>query len=218
MQVGPPVDGGPATAPPAAPIDGRFVRLEPTAEAHAAGLYDRSHASPEDAAIWTYMPYGPFADAAEMTAWVATCVGSTDPLFFTVVDLASGAPAGMASLLNIDTRMRHLELGHIWYVRDAQRGRANTETAYLFLRAAFDAWGYRRAEWKCDALNERSRGAAARLGFTFEGIFRQHMIVKGRNRDTAWFSMLDTEWPARREAIERWLHSPEGTALARPDA
>jgi len=218
VEVGPQVGGGPATVPPAAPIEGRFVRLEPTAASHAAGLYERSHASPDDAAIWTYMPYGPFADADEMSAWVATCVGSTDPLFFTVVDRATGAPVGMASLLNIDTRMRHLELGHIWYARDAQRGRANTETAYLFLRAAFDGWGYRRAEWKCDALNARSRTAAERLGFTFEGVFRQHMIVKGRNRDTAWFSMLDTEWPPRREAFERWLDSPEGTALARPDA
>jgi RimJ/RimL family protein N-acetyltransferase len=107
--------------------------------------------------------------------------------------------------------MRRLELGHIWYVPDAQRGRANTETAYLLLRQAFDVWGYRRAEWKCDALNERSRAAALRLGFTFEGVFRQHMIVKGRNRDTAWFAMLDADWPSRRAAMETWLDAEPGS-------
>jgi len=214
-EVGPPVAGGPATAPPAVPLDGRFVRLEPVAASHAAGLFVRSHAVPDDTAIWTYMPYGPFADADEMARWVAMCVGSTDPLFFAIVERATGEPAGMASLLNVDTAMRRLELGHIWYVRDAQRGRANTETVYLLLRAAFDVWGYRRAEWKCDALNVRSRAAAERLGFTFEGVFRQHMIVKGRNRDTVWFAMLDGEWPARRAAMERWLDAEPGTRLER---
>src|SRR5262245_18114987 len=109
MEVGPPVDGGPATAPPAEPLEGRFVRLEPTTASHAGGLYARSHRSPEDAGIWTYMPYGPFADADEMAGWVATCVGSTDPMFFTVVERGSRDPVGMASLLNIDPRMRHLE-------------------------------------------------------------------------------------------------------------
>jgi len=214
-EVGPPVDGGPATTPPAVAIEGRHVRMEPIAPSHAPGLYARSHAAPEDAAIWTYMPYGPFADAGEMARWVTTCVGSSDPLFFAIVERASGAPVGMASLLNVDTAMRRLELGHIWYARDAQRGRANTETAYLLLREAFDVWGYRRAEWKCDALNARSRAAAERLGFTFEGVFRQHMIVKGRNRDTAWFAMLDGEWPRRRAAMEDWLEAEPGTPLAR---
>ena len=120
-----------------------------------------------------------------------------------MIDLATGDPVGVVSYLNIVAPDRRIELGHIWYVPAAQRGRANTETAYLLMRQAFDELGYRRVEWKCDALNARSRAAAERLGFTFEGVFRQHMIVKGRNRDTAWFSMTDTEWPARRAAIER---------------
>ena len=117
----------------------------------------------------------------------------------------------MASFLNIDPAMRHVELGHIWYGPAAQRTRANTEAAYLMLRESFEALGYRRVEWKCDRLNARSRAAALRLGFTHEGTFRQHMIVKGRNRDTAWFAMLDREWPAVRAAIERWLVAEPGT-------
>lgn len=210
-EIGAPVDGGPATPPPPVAIEGRSVRLEPVAPSHAAALFERSHREPEDAAIWTYMPYGPFADADEMAGWIGSIEGSTDPLFFVVLDRAGGGPVGMASLLNIDTAMRRLELGHIWYVRSAQRGRANTEAVFLLLRLAFETWGYRRAEWKCDALNARSRAAAERLGFTFEGVFRSHMIVKGRNRDTAWFSMLVEEWPARRRAMQRWLDAEPGT-------
>ena len=132
-----------------------------------------------------------------------------------MVDRDTAEPVGVVSLMSIDPAMRRLELGNIWYVRSAQRGRANTEAAYLLLREAFGSWGYRRAEWKCDALNARSRAAAERLGFTFEGIFRSHMIVKGRNRDTAWFSMLAEEWPARRAAMERWLDAEPGTVSLR---
>jgi RimJ/RimL family protein N-acetyltransferase len=210
--VGDLVDGGPAARPVRAPIDGRFVRLEPLdPDAHAAGLYERSHGSPDDDAIWTYLAYGPFDGLAEMRRWLVANAASTDPLFFTVVETGSGAPVGVVSLMNIDTAMRRLELGHIWYVRRAQRGRANTEAVFLLLREAFDSWGYRRAEWKCDALNVRSRAAAERLGFAFEGVFRSHMIVKGRNRDTAWFSMLVEEWPARRRAMQRWLEAEPGS-------
>jgi RimJ/RimL family protein N-acetyltransferase len=215
--VGDRVDGGPARPPPPAAIEGRYVRLEPIdPDAHAVALYQRSHASPEDEAIWTYMTYGPFGGLEEMRAWLVAIAASTDPLFFSVVELSSQEPVGVVSLMNIDAPMQRLELGHIWYVRRAQRGRANTEAAYLLLREAFGTWGYRRVEWKCDSLNARSRAAAVRLGFTFEGVFRSHMIVKGRNRDTAWFSMLAGEWPARRAAIERWLDAPPGTlSLAR---
>ncbi|HWC71383.1 MAG TPA: GNAT family protein [Actinomycetota bacterium] len=210
--VGPVVEGGPAMRPVRAAIEGRFVRLEPLdADAHVVGLYERSHAAPEDDAIWTYMTYGPFDGLDEMRDWLRANAGSTDPLFFTVVEVGSGEPVGVVSLMNIDTEMRRLELGHIWYVRRAQRGRANTESAFLLLRQAFDRWGYRRAEWKCDALNARSRAAAQRLGFTFEGVFRSHMVVKGRNRDTAWFSMLVEEWPARRAAMQRWLDAEPGS-------
>jgi RimJ/RimL family protein N-acetyltransferase len=211
LPVGEPVDGGPAQAPPPAAIDGRFVRLEPLdPDAHALPLYERSHASAEDASIWTYLMYGPFDGLEEMRGWITANAASTDPLFFAVVERDAG-PAGVVSLMNIDPAMRRLELGHIWYVRSAQRGRANTEAVFLLLRLAFETWGYRRAEWKCDALNARSRAAAERLGFTFEGVFRSHMIVKGRNRDTAWFSMLVEEWPARRRAMQRWLDAEPGT-------
>ena len=211
LPVGEPVDGGPAQVPPAETIDGRFVRLEPLdPDVHAVALYERSHASAEDAAIWTYLTYGPFDGLDEMRGWITANAASTDPLFFAVVEPGAGA-AGVVSLMNIDPAMRRLELGHIWYVRSAQRGRANTEAAFLLLRLAFESWGYRRAEWKCDALNARSRAAAERLGFTFEGVFRSHMIVKGRNRDTAWFSMLAEEWPARRRAMQRWLDAEPGT-------
>ena len=216
QSVGERVEGGPASVPAAEVIEGRFVRLEPLdPDAHAAALYERSHASPDDEAIWTYMTYGPFDDFEQMRAWLAASASSSDPLFFTVVELATDAPAGVVSLMNIDAAMRRLELGHIWYVRSAQRGRANTEAVFLLLREAFERWGYRRAEWKCDSLNARSRAAAERLGFTFEGVFRSHMIVKGRNRDTAWFSMLDTDWPSRRGAMQRWLDAEPGTGSLR---
>lgn len=214
--VGEPVGGGPAARPVAGTIEGRFVRLEPLdAEAHAPGLYERSHATAEDEEIWTYMTYGPFDGLEEMRAWLVAGAASTDPLFFTVVDRDAAEPIGVVSLMSIDRAMRRLELGNIWYVRSAQRGRANTEAAYLLLREAFGTWRYRRAEWKCDALNAHSRAAAERLGFTFEGIFRSHMIVKGRNRDTAWFSMLAEEWPVRRAAMERWLEAEPGTVSLR---
>ena len=214
--VGEPVGGGPAARPVAGTIEGRFVRLEPLdAEAHAPGLYERSHATAEDEEIWTYMTYGPFDGLEEMRAWLVAGAASTDPLFFTVVDRDAAEPIGVVSLMSIDRAMRRLELGNIWYVRSAQRGRANTEAAYLLLREAFGTWGYRRAEWKCDALNAHSRAAAERLGFTFEGIFRSHMIVKGRSRDTAWFSMLAEEWPVRRAAMERWLEAEPGTVSLR---
>jgi RimJ/RimL family protein N-acetyltransferase len=148
---------------------------------------------------------GPFDDEAEMRAWLEGIAWSDDPRFFTVIDLTTDRAVGVVSYLNIVSSDRRIELGHIWYVPAAQRGRANTETAYLLMRRAFDDLGYRRVEWKCDALNARSRAAAERLGFTFEGVFRQHLIVKGRNRDTAWFSITDAEWPTRRAAIESWL-------------
>ena len=149
------------------------------------------------------MPYGPFADADEMRGWLGAIAGSDDPLFLAVT--GPHGPCGMASFLNADTAMRHVEIGHIWYAPSAQRTEANTEVAFLMLEEAFERLGHRRVEWKCDALNERSRTAALRLGFTFEGVFRQHMVIKGRNRDTAWFAMLDHEWPSAREAFQGWL-------------
>jgi RimJ/RimL family protein N-acetyltransferase len=189
--------------PPRTVLEGSFVSLEPIdPERHAEALFAAGHGSPPAEALWTYMPYGPFEDEAAMRAWLETLPGSEDPLFFAVV--RDGSAVGMTSFLNIDTAMRRLELGHIWFGPSAQRTEANTESAFLMLGWAFAA-GYRRAEWKCDALNARSRAAAERLGFTFEGVFRRHMIVKGRNRDTAWFSIVDVEWPAVRARLGSWL-------------
>ena len=193
--------------PRRAPYEGRYVRLEPVdAEGDAPALYACSHGDPAAERLWTYLPYGPFARVADMEAWLRKCAASADTLFLTVHDLAGGRPVGMAAFLNVVPDALRLELGHIWYGPAAQRTRANTEAAYLMLREAFDHLGYRRAEWKCDSLNERSRAAALRLGFRYEGTFRQHMVRKGRNRDTAWFSMLDGEWPTVRADIERWLY------------
>ena len=205
--VGEPVGTTPAKRPARSPLEGRFVTLVPVdPEAHAHGLFACSHDGSDEAArMWTYLAYGPWPDETAMRTWLELLPLSEDPLFLTVIDRATGDPVGIVTFMSVDPAMRHLELGNIWYSPRAQRTRANTESVYLMLREAFDVLGNRRVEWKCDALNVRSRAAAERLGFTFEGIFRQHMIIKGRNRDTAWYSMLDHEWPAVRANVERWL-------------
>ena len=213
LPLGEPVDTAPARPPRRKERNGRYVGLRPVdPEADAAPLFAVTNGHPE---VWTYLGYGPFADEPEMRSWIATLVSSEDPLFLTVVDLATDSPVGVVSYMNTDIGMRHLELGNIWYAPVAQRTRANTETLFLMLEEAFEDLGYRRVEWKCDALNARSRAAALRLGFTFEGVFRQHMIVKGRNRDTAWYSMLDKEWPNVRANMRRWLESEPGTVSLR---
>ena len=207
LTVGEPVDARPARPPVRRPLAGRYVTVRPLHPTADVGpLWDASHdGSAEASRLWTYM-YEPFADRAAMGEWLQACAVSDDPLFMTVVS-DQGGPVGMAAFLNFETVHRRIEIGHIWYAPSAQRTEANTETAYLMMREAFDALGYRRVEWKCDALNERSRAAALRLGFTFEGVFRKHMIVRGRSRDSAWFSLLEDEWPAARLALERWLGS-----------
>ena len=205
LPVGEPVPDLEVARPPRTALVGSFVTLEPIDPSrHAEGLFEAGHGSAAAGALWTYMPYGPFADVGAMRAWLDTLPASTDPMFFAVV--RDGSPVGMTSYLNIDPTMRRLELGHIWFGPRAQRTEANTESAFLMLDRAFED-GYRRAEWKCDAYNARSRAAAERLGFTFEGVFRRHMIVKGRNRDTAWFSIVDAEWPAVRERLASWLEA-----------
>ena len=204
--VGDPVGTAPARRPAREPLKGRYVSLVPVDPVrHTPGLFASAHdGSAEAGRMWTYLPYGPWPDEDAMRSWVEGLPASDDPLFFTVVE-STGDPVGVTTFMNIDPTMRHLELGNIWYSPRAQGTRANTESTYLMLRSAFDALGYRRVEWKCDALNARSRAAALRLGFSFEGIFRQHMIINGRNRDTAWFAMLDHEWPAVKANMERWL-------------
>ncbi len=196
------------------PLQGSAVTVRPLAPADDLdALYAASHGDPETEALWAWMPYGPFADRDAMGEWLENCATSTDPAFRAVIHRASGRPVGMVSYLNIEPDHRRLELGHIWYAPSVQRTRANTEAIRLLLGEAFDHLGCRRVEWKCNALNTRSRAAALRLGFRFEGIFRQHMIVKGRNRDTAWFALVDRDWPAARDHMERWL-AADGSGLS----
>ena len=187
--------------------EGKFITLSPVnPQTDVVELYKCSHGSDTKERIWTYMSYGPFDSTHSMQVWLEEGAGSQDPLFFTVHHLESKQRVGMVSFLNIVAEMRRLELGHLWYSPDSQRSNVNTEAIYLMLCEAFDRLEYRRVEWKCDSLNERSRAAALRLGFKFEGIFRQHIIVKGRNRDTAWYSMLDSEWSDIKKNMKMWLY------------
>jgi RimJ/RimL family protein N-acetyltransferase len=170
--------------------------VDPAAD--APELYAGSHGSPEREAIWSYLGYGPFPEVAAMRRHLEACAVSTDPSYYCVVDRGSGRRLGITSYLRIAPEHRCVEIGHIWYIPEAQRTHVNTEACLLLLSHAFDTLGYRRVEWKCDAANQRSHQAALRLGFRYEGTFRQHRIVKGRNRDTAWFAILDGDWPAVR--------------------
>lgn len=208
LPLGPPVGGPTPGRPSGRPLTGAFVRLEPLdAVAHGPILYEASHGDAATEALWTYLLAGPFGSELAMLAWLYHCQESSDTVWYAVLATAEDRPIGMASYLNIVPEMRRLEVGNIWYAPGAQRTRATTEAAYLLLREAFDL-GYRRVEWQCDALNERSRAAALRLGFRYEGTFRQHMVVKGRSRDTAWFALLADDWPTVRANIEAWLADP----------
>ena len=187
-------------------LEGRHVRIVPLDRAaHGHALYVGSHGEGHEA-LWRYLFNGPYASEAEFAEWLAGREKLEDPLFFTLLDAASGQPAGYCSLMRIEPAHRVIEIGNILYLPRLQRTAGATEAMYLMARYVFEDLGYRRYEWKCDALNAPSRSAAVRLGFTFEGIFRQHMIVKGKNRDTAWYSMLDTEWQERKRAFEKWLN------------
>jgi RimJ/RimL family protein N-acetyltransferase len=190
--------------PPREAIPGRYCRLEPLDPArHAAALFAANARDP-DARHWTYLPYGPFASLEEYRKWMqATCLGD-DPLFFAIVDAATGQAAGVASYLRIDPMNGAIEVGHLRFSPLLQRTPAATEAMYLMMKRAF-ALGYRRYEWKCDALNAPSRAAATRLGLSYEGIFRQASVYKGRSRDTAWFAATDRDWPGLEQAFLRWL-------------
>ena len=187
-------------------LTGRYVtvaRLVPSADID--DLYELSHRTEEYRALWRYLWNGPFESRTHMRAWLDSVAAASDPMFYTVRSHELGRSVGMFSLLNIVPDMARLEFGHIWYSPLVQRTKVNTEVTYVFLRYVFDDLRYRRVEWKCDNLNERSKRTALRMGFKYEGLFRKHMIVKGQNRDTAWFSMLDDEWPALRANFERYL-------------
>lgn len=182
---------------------GRYCRLEPLdAERHASDL-DESYRA-DDGRMWTYLGIGPFGGQCSYRTWAQGASVSDDPLFFAIIDHSSNRAVGSAAYMRIDPANGVIEVGHVTYSPALQRTRAATEAMYLMMRHAFEM-GYRRYEWKCDALNAPSRAAAQRLGFTFEGIFRQAVVYKGRSRDTAWFSILDTEWPALHESFEQWL-------------
>ncbi len=203
IDLGTPVPGWTAPQrPQRLAMQGQFARLEPLrADEHAALLY-RSYAGHER--MWDYMPNGPFSSAAQYHRWVRDAEKSEDPLFFAIKNLDSGDWEGTASFLRIAPEAGSIEVGYIAMSPALQGTRAGTEAMYLMMAWAFDA-GYRRYEWKCNALNKASRKAAQRLGFSYEGVFRQAMVVKGRNRDTAWFAAIDSEWPALKEAFAAWL-------------
>ena len=184
---------------------GRYVTIVPLdSAAHGHALYAGSHGVGHEE-LWRYLFNGPYPIERDFAEWLAGREQSEDPLFFTIVDAASGEPAGYCSLMRIEPAHRVIEVGNILYLPRLQRSVGATEAMFLLARYVFEELGYRRYEWKCDALNEPSRRAALRYGFRFEGVFRQHMIVKGHNRDTAWYSMLDAEWPERKKAFEEWL-------------
>jgi RimJ/RimL family protein N-acetyltransferase len=202
QEVGAMVDPRPALQPDPVMLEGRFGRVEKLAAIHAPDLWEAVKGHDE---IWTYMSsYGPFANSTEFADWVTERAKLDDPFSYAVVN-SSGRTVGIATLMEIRPAMRVVEVGHIVYSPDLQRTPLATEAQYLLARYAFERLGYRRYEWKCNALNAASRRAALRFGFTFEGIMRQDKIAKGRNRDTAFFSLLDHEWPRVRSAFEQWL-------------
>ncbi len=196
-------------------LDSQYIDVVPLdPAAHGGALFEATSGSAHDG-LWTYLPAGPFRDRESFDRYLQANAASGESVFFTVMDRARACPAGYASFMRIVPAHGVLEVGHILYTPALQRTRGGTEAMYLMARHAFEDLGCRRYEWKCDALNEPSQAAALRYGFTFEGIFRQHMIVKGRNRDTAWYSMLDREWPARKAAFERWLEPANFDAAGR---
>ncbi len=194
------------TSPPAPPrrtLTGQHVLVEPLVAARHAGPIFAANAA-DTGAMWTYLPYGPFASIDEYTAWMVSVEAGDDPLFYALVDRQSGEPGGIASYLRIDRGNGAIEVGHIAYAPRFRRTPAATEAIYLLIQQAFEL-GYRRCEWKCDALNAPSRAAAERFGFSYEGLFRQAVIYKERNRDTAWYAITDEDWPALAALFQQWL-------------
>ena len=196
------IEWTPVARPGRRELRGSHVLLRPVTQADAEALY----AAAAEPAIWTYLPYGPYASPAAMRERVEEMTATDDPLYLAIV--RDGVPEGIASYLRIEPQHGVIEIGHIWFGTGLQRTTAATEAIFLLARHAFDDLGYRRLEWKCNALNVKSRRAAERFGFTFEGVFRNHMVVKGRNRDSAWFAITAEDWPAIRTAFQSWL-APE---------
>lgn len=202
--LGPAVDPlPPGSRPDLRPLHGLWVMLEPVSAArHASDLHDAAAGSD---ALWTWMAYGPWDEQEAFAAWLREREAARDPWFYAFIRRDTGKACGMGAFMRCDAANGVIEIGHIWMAPGLQRTREATEAIFLMIRHCFDDLGVRRLEWKCDALNAPSRKAAERFGFSFEGIFHQHMIVKGRNRDTAWYAMLDKDWPRVRAGFERWL-------------
>ncbi|MHC6228112.1 GNAT family N-acetyltransferase [Pseudomonas sp. X10] len=204
----------PARAPQAAPLTGRFIRLEKL-DPHRDrnDLWDVFQGPDSDPSLWAYLAYGPFTDRESFDHWLDSNAASRDPLFFSVIDQANGQAQGILSLMSIVPDQGRIEIGHVTFGAAMQRTPKGTEAIYLLGKLAFEL-GNRRLEWKCNNANARSKRAAERFGFTFEGVFRKHMVIKDQNRDTAWFSITDDEWPAIATGVERWLSEdnqrPEG--------
>jgi RimJ/RimL family protein N-acetyltransferase len=205
LPVGPATDPSPAKRPEKVVLHGRLIDLEPTdPQPHGDSLFQLTCGKDKEY-LWTYLLKGPFTDRKEFDAYLRQLARSEDPICFAIVEKRSGKAVGWASYMRIEPAHRVIEVGNVMFSLAVRRTSGATEAIYLMARNAFEVLGYRRFEWKCNALNAASRRAALRFGFSFEGIFRQQMIVKGRSRDTAWFAMIDAEWPKRKEAFETWL-------------
>jgi RimJ/RimL family protein N-acetyltransferase len=214
LPVGPKVDTTPRPLPVRAKLRGVHVELEPLHVRHAPELWEAAQGADDS---WTYMGYGPFPSLAAMTSFIGDFATTHDPMAWAVRPVASGQVSGWITLMDIQPKFGAIELGHIWFAPRMQRTRAATEAMFMLLKLAADDLGYRRLVWKCNALNAPSCRAAQRLGFTYEGTLRAHYILKGRNRDSAFYSILADEWPASRDRILAWLDpsnfAPDGTAL-----
>jgi RimJ/RimL family protein N-acetyltransferase len=200
-------------------LSGTEVRLEPLNPAeHCQALYEASHGCAEALEIWTYLPFGPWPDVEQFGAWLSQNAASFDYIWYAFRLVATGEIRGMAAFMDMKPTQGVIEIGGIWFAPEMQRTRAATEALFLMLDHAMSDLRYRRMQWRCNALNQKSRNAARRLGFKYEGIFYNHMIFKGLNRDTAWYSILDSDWPAVRDIMAAWLHGnnfdAEGTALS----
>lgn len=195
-----------AKTPEAKVLNGRLITLEPIdVQKHGAKLFE-SFLFNNKGDSWTYLPYGPFNAYPEFESWLKRLILEKDVLLYALIDNKRLTPVGVAGYLRINPTDGSIEVGHVHYSNHLKKMSGATEAMYLLMKQVFDDWGYRRYEWKCHSMNEGSRKAALRLGFQFEGIFRQSNVIKGHNRDTAWFSIIDKEWPALKKRFENWLH------------
>jgi RimJ/RimL family protein N-acetyltransferase len=205
LPIGPLTDPTPAKRPTRVTLHGRLVDLAPLhPAAHGDSLFQATSGAGKDY-LWLYLSRGPFPDRRSFDDYLRQLAASDDPMCFSIIDKPSGRALGWVTFMRIEPTHRVVEVGNVMFSPALQRTASATEAIYMMARHAFEALGYRRFEWKCNVLNAPSRQAALRFGFTFEGIFRQHMIIKGRSRDSAWFSMIDSEWPKRKKAFEEWL-------------